>query len=173
MNLRERTFEMLRSAPDERFKAREIAEWIHRTYPAETQEKMRRSSFLETEGALLNQLVAEIGANRPSWQARYPNLRTTEGRPRRYYWTDKSETEEVTAAEEINPPAHKSGTESSLPAANRLLERDLYPMLIDFISAEVGATAFRINENTASNRRGPGGQQMAIPRHSSHRSVDC
>lgn len=162
MNLRERTFELLKAQPDQRFKAREIAEWLHRTYPVETLRKMERSSFLETEAALLNQLVAEIGANRPAWQEKYPNLRTTEGRPRRYYWTDKSETEEVEAVE---GDFEERVGEVALPNSStpRVLERDLYPMLVDFISSEVGATAFRINESTASNRRGAGGNKWLYP----------
>lgn len=163
MNLRERTFELLRAHPDQRFKAREIAEWIHRTYPNETLEKLARSSFLESEPALLNQLVAEIGANRPAWQAKYENLRTTEGRPRRYYWTEKSESEEINAAE--HSPEFVAGSASQAPSIHtpQLLERDLYPMLIEFISSEVGASAFRINEGTASNRRGPGGNKWLYP----------
>lgn len=57
--LRERTFELLKSKPDQRFKAREIAEWIHTNYPDETSDKMSRSTFIDTENALLAQLVAE------------------------------------------------------------------------------------------------------------------
>ena len=162
MNLRERTFDLLKSNPDRRFKAREIAEWIHRTYPDETLQKMARSSFLDSEPALLTQIVAEIGANRPGWQKRFENLRTTEGRPRRYYWTEKSETEEVIELEAINL---NFSNDSSSPdvADSRLLERDLYPLLIEFVSSEVGAEAFRINEATASNRRGPGGNKWLYP----------
>lgn len=162
LNLRERTFELLKSQPDQRFKAREIAEWLHRTYPTETLGKMNRSSFLETEGALLTQLVAEIGANRPAWQEKYPNLRTTEGRPRRYYWTEKSETEEIQDVEG-EFPAIMGIALPEASTASRVLERDLYPMLLEFISSEVGATAFRINEATASNRRGPGGNKWLYP----------
>src|SRR3546814_9040999 len=73
---------------------------MHATYRTETLDKMERSSFLDSEVALLNQLVAEIGANRPTWQLKFPNLRTTEGRPRKYYWTDKTEAEEIDEAEE-------------------------------------------------------------------------
>lgn len=163
MNLRERTFELLKGNPEQRFKAREIAEWIHRTYPDETREKIAKSRFLESESGLLNQVVAEIGANRPAWQARFPNLRTTEGRPRRYYWTEKSETEEVYEAEDAGVPPTTSAMPGSLGSERRLLEHDLYPMLIDFISSEIGAAAYRINEATASNRRGPGGNKWLYP----------
>lgn len=163
MNLRERTFELLKSSPNQRFKAREIAEWIHETYHAETLDKIERSSFLDSEAALLNQLVAEIGANRPAWQLKFPNLRTTEGRPRKYYWTEKTEAEEINEAEEMaNDEIQTSGT-PSISAPHRSLERDLYPMLIDFVSSEAGASAFRINEATASNRRGLGGNKWLYP----------
>lgn len=162
MNLRERTFELLKREPTRRFKAREIAEWIHRTYPAETAEKMARSSSLRTEPDLLGQLVAEIGANRPGWQTKFPSLRTTEGRPRQYYWTDKTESQEVAEAELLGEVAT---SEDPSFAANspQLLERDVYPMLIEFVSSETGASAFRINESTASNRRGPGGNKWLYP----------
>jgi hypothetical protein len=162
LNLRERVFELLKSSPDERFKARQIAEWLHKTYPAETAEKIARSSFINSEAALLNQLVAEIGANRPAWQAKFPNLRTTEGRPRRYYWTEMSEAEEISQAERaIHPPT--SSIQISASSITPVQERDLYPMLMEFISSEVGAAASRINESTASNRRGPGGNKWLYP----------
>lgn len=119
---------------------------------------MKRSTFIESEGALLAQLVAEIGANRPQWQKRYPSLRTTEGRPRLYYWTEKTETEEVFEAEAASP---------ELPSQNangpRILEHDLYPMLSSFVSAEFGASAYRIDEGRGSNRRGPGGNKWLYP----------
>lgn len=156
--LRERTFELLKSKPTQRFKAREIAEWIHTNYPHETSEKMSRSTFIESENALLAQIVAEIGSNRPQWQSRFPNLRTTEGRPRQYYWTDKSESEEVVEAESAQSVLNSTSADSG-----RLLERDLYPMLIQFAASEFAATAFRIDEGTASNRRGPGGNKWLYP----------
>ena len=158
LSLRERTFELLKGSPDKRFKAREIAEWIHATYPDETREKRDRSTYIASEGALLNQIVAEIGANRPQWQARHVSLRTTEGRPRRYYWTEKSETEEIFEAEAI-----PSDNEPINPLPTRILERDLYPMLIQFASSEFGANAVRIDEGTASNKRGPGGNKWLYP----------
>ena len=36
-------------------------------------------------GELVQQLTAEIGAQRPGLQKRHPEVKTTEGRPRRYY----------------------------------------------------------------------------------------
>ncbi|ALH82964.1 hypothetical protein [Sphingopyxis macrogoltabida] len=162
MNLRERTFELLKAHPDQRFKARQIAEWIHATYRTETLDKIERSSFIDSEAALLNQLVAEIGANRPTWQLKFPSLRTTEGRPRKYYWTDKTEAEEIDEAEEAGNDFAQPSTEQTNEQP-RALERDLYPMLIEFVSSEAGASASRINEATASNRRGLGGNKWLYP----------
>jgi uncharacterized protein len=158
LSLRERTFELVKLSPNQKFKARDIAEWIHETYPEETGEKRERSTFIASETALLNQIVAEIGANRPQWQAKYTSLRTTEGRPRLYYWTEKSETEEISEAE-----ADALDSEPISNMLTRVLERDLYPMLIQFIASEFGANAFRIDEGTASNRRGPGGNKWLYP----------
>jgi uncharacterized protein len=75
-----------------------------------------------------------------------------------YYWTEKSEIEEVVEAESAPGPTNSTNAENG-----RILERDLYPMLIQFVAAEFGATAFRIDEGTASNRRGPGGNKWLYP----------
>src|SRR3546814_19319373 len=65
LKLRERVIEMLSSRPDERFKARDIASWICKNYRAEADEKLTVSKSLKSKTELLNQLDAEIGANRP------------------------------------------------------------------------------------------------------------
>src|SRR3546814_6634836 len=78
LKLRERVIEMLASRPDERFKARDIASWIYKNYRAEADEKLAASKWATNKPELLNQLVAEIGANRPAWQRMHPELRTTE-----------------------------------------------------------------------------------------------
>lgn len=160
LKLKQRVFELLQAHPDERFKAREIAEWIHQNYPRETHDKMERSSFISDEGTLLNQLVAEIGANRPQWQKRHAELRTTDGRPRRFYWATKTESEEVEAAE-------RSELSSGEPLIDQYVEsfaeRDLYPMLVQFLKSEFQAEGFRIEESRGSNRRGAGGNKWLYP----------
>lgn len=158
LKLRERVFQLLKQNPEQRFKAREIAEWIHVNFPDETAEKIEKSSFLTDENSLLYQLVAEIGSNRPQWQKKYPNLRTTEGRPRKFYWTEKTESEEVEAAEndtqEIN---------SIVFGNTQFAEKDLYPKLSEFLLTEFEAKGTRIDESKASNRRGRGGNKWLYP----------
>jgi hypothetical protein len=161
MSLKDRAFEFLRLAPDARFSARQIANWIHSNYPAETGEKLRRSSALRTEADLVQQLVAEIGANRPQWQNKHPQLRTTETRPRLYYWTEKTEPQEIEEAE--RGTRSSSIAQTDLGSRDTFLERDLYEPLIAFSHSEFSARAVRIDEGTASNRRGPGGNKWLYP----------
>lgn len=163
LKLKDRTFELLKSHPETRYKAREIAEWIHNNFPNETLDKMARSDAINTEAALLNQLVAEIGSNRPRWQDRHPNFRTSEGRPRKFYWTEKSEIEEIKEAEREIHDADQRFLGSNKEENKRVLERDLYPLLSQFIGTEFEAMASRIDEGTASNKRGPGGNKWLYP----------
>ena len=159
MSLRLRVVELLSRSPDRRFSAREIAEWVHKNYPQESALKVERSFKLKGEADLLQQFVAEIGATRPVWQRRHPELKTTETRPRLYYWTTKSDDDEVSAAESGAPIITKP---SSLPSPV-LVEKDLYDPLVNFMKSERGARAFRINESAGSNRRGPGGNKWLYP----------
>ena len=158
LRLRERVFQLLQEHPEQRFRAREIAEWIHSNFRDDTARKMEESAFLTDETSLLNQLVAEIGSNRPAWQRKYDGLRTTEGRPREFYWTEKSETEEVQEAE-----ANEYVEAFQCSQEHGILERDLYPKLIDFLQIEFESKASRIEESRGSNRRGRGGNKWLYP----------
>ena len=101
LNLAKAVLDCLKARPEEKLTARQIAEWIFGTYPTECQEKKSNSQggYIKTDGDLVQQLVAEIGSRRPSLQKRHPELKTTEGRPRKYYYTEKSDVAEVAAAE--------------------------------------------------------------------------
>ena len=138
LELKKRVVELLTANPDKRFKARDIAVWIDQTYPEEVAEKLARSDALQTHAEVMNQLVAEIGANRPIWQKQIPQLRTTEGvRPRLYYWTERSEAQEVadveSGREEVIevalPPTRESGVAIVEKTLVRRSEHDLYPLL--------------------------------------------
>jgi hypothetical protein len=65
-------------------------------------------------------LVAEIGSQRPSFQKQTPQIKITDGRPRKYYYTEKSDDDEVEAVE--NTPVSSDST---------LTEHDLSPMLVE------------------------------------------
>lgn len=101
LNLAKVVLGYLKERPDEKLTARQIAEWIFETYPAECQEKKSnsRGDYIKTDGDLVQQLIAEISSQRPRMLKRNPELKTTEGRPRKYYYSEKTDSAEVAAAE--------------------------------------------------------------------------
>lgn len=151
--------ECLSANRERRFTARQLAEWIKGHYPNECQLKLERSRSLKTEADLVQQLVAEIGANRPAIERRFPNVRTTEDRPRLYYWTDASEEAEVAATE--GPLPLDSYPVQLVETPPR--EMELYPKLAQFLTAEFGLHSQRIDEKRSTNKRGPQGNRWLYP----------
>lgn len=159
LNLTKAVLDCLQGRPEEKLTARQIAEWIFSTYPADCQEKKSNSQggYIKTDGDLVQQLVAEIGSRRPGLQRKYPQLKTTEGRPRKYYYTEKSDVAEVAAAEgtAIAPAPDTSG--------KIMGEQALYPLLSLYLWEEFGVYSKRIDERRASNKRGPNGNRWLYP----------
>ncbi|MGQ2909203.1 MAG: COG2958 family protein [Aliihoeflea sp.] len=175
-DLKNRVVELLSANPEKRFKARDIAVWVVETYPEAAAAKMEKSASLHNQAQLLNQIVAEIGANRPIWEKQLPQLRTTDGvRPRLYYWSDRSEAEEVAEIEGGGDPfiEYASPVEESLETAEpvvidkkivaRRSEHDLYPLLVEFLETEYNLRGHRIDEKRSSNAYGSGGNRWLFP----------
>lgn len=153
LNLRQTLVDFLKARPEERFTARQIADWIFANLREACEEKRRNSQQdLREDAAFMWQLVAEIGANRPEIQKRWPQVRTTEGRPRQYYWTASSEAAEVAEAEKAKPAA-----------PGKIGEHDLYPLLCRYLHAEWQLYPKRIDEKRSSNRNGPNGNKWLFP----------
>lgn len=158
--------ECLRSQLGQRLKARDIAAWIYATYPDECRAKLERSSTLKSVDDLLQQLVAEVGANRPLIVKANPEIRTVEVRPRLYYWTEESEQEEADAVEErgsIPDPNVQAPTPATPLEDTLIFEADLYPLLGTFLGSESGLNVQRIDEKRSSNKRGPQGNKWLYP----------
>lgn len=156
LNLANTVVKLLQQNPEKKFTAREIANWIFETYPDECRQKQKLSTAtvnpLDNETALLQQIVAEIGSRRPRLQKRHPGVKTTEGRPRKYYYTEQSDADEVEDIEE------KALGTQSIP-----LEHDLYLMLIEYLGAEHNLYSKRIDEKRSTNNRGPKGNEWLYP----------
>ena len=155
LNLRQRVIERLQNLPDTQQTARELAQWIFEQFPAECAVKKAGSaSYIQTDNDLVQQLVAEISGSRPRWQQMHPQLKTTEGRPRHYYWSDMDANAEVAAAEGVKLVT------SGLPEPSPLREHALYPFLAEYLlTDEQRVYAMRINEKRSSNRAGSGGNE--------------
>lgn len=158
LNPRQTVTDFLKARPEERFTARELASWMFENLREACEEKRRNSrQDLSADAELLQQLVAEIGANRPEIQKRWPQVRTTETRPRRYYWTTASEAAEVAKVEGLAPAGPNK------VAGKALSEHDLYPLLCRFLHVEQSLYPKRIDEKRSSNRHGPNGNKWLYP----------
>ena len=78
LNLGKAVIGYLKDRPEEKFSARQIAEWVFATYPDECQEKRAnsRGDYIKSDADLVRQLVAEISSQRPRIQARHPESRS-------------------------------------------------------------------------------------------------
>ncbi|MCK9282748.1 MAG: HrgA protein [Rhodocyclaceae bacterium] len=160
LNLRQTVIDFLKARQEERFKARQIALWMFENHREACEEKRRNSQQdLRDDAMLIQQLVAEIGANRPEIQKKEPRIRTTEGRPRLYYFATEASYDEVLRPIHIEPA--KDGNKE--PAKASLTEHDLYPLLCRYLHAEFGLYPKRIDEKRSSNRNGPKGNIWLFP----------
>jgi hypothetical protein len=170
LNLGKRMVEYLQAKPETTYTAREIGQWVFEQFPDECAEKRAASkgNYIVNDAALVQQLTAEISSIRPGMQRRYPQLKTTEGRPRRYYWTEKDAGEEVATAEQADvagasalPPPQAEVAAPSAPP--KLSEHDLYPMLSAYLDTEHGVVSGRIDEKRSSNKAGGGANEWLHP----------
>lgn len=156
LNLVKTVVSYLKEHIEEKYTARQIAEWIFENFPHECQEKKTKSFSINSDAELIQQLVAEISAQRPHMQKKYPQVKTTEGRPRKYYFTEKTDSAELIEAEEGITSV--SGLISPTPK-----EHDLYPLISEYLWTELNVYSKRINEKRSTNKRGPNGNKWLHP----------
>lgn len=157
LNLAKAVLGYLKERPDEKLTAREIAEWIFATFPDECQVKKHSSQYVKTDAELVQQLVAEISSQRPRLQQRHSELKTTEGRPRKYYYSEKSDIAEIAAAENTVVALTADISDAKLG------EHALYPLLSRYLWEEFSVYSKRIDEKRSSNKRGPNGNRWLYP----------
>ncbi len=161
LNLMNTVVEFLQQNPEQKFTTREIANWIFETYPDECRQKQKRSTAtinpLDNETTLLQQIASEIGSRRPHLQKRHPEIKTTEGRPRRYYFTESTDSAEIDHAENHEASPATKVNDSIVK------EHDLYPILSEFLWSELGLYSKRIDEKRSRNSHGAGGNKWLYP----------
>jgi hypothetical protein len=171
MRLADKVIEFLKMNPEERFTAREISEWVWKTYPNECHAKMERSKATvqpaNDKSGLIQQLVAEIGSHHKRIIQREPRIRTTEGRPRKYYFTEKTieeEVKEISLVSHAEPSPDKSDKEQQQASISReFTEHDLYPLLSRYLISEFSVFSKRIDEKRSRNSKGAGGNHWLFP----------
>ena len=157
LKLTDTVIDFLQSNPEQKFTARDIADWIFAEHPDECRKKKNRSQVIESDSALVQQIAAEIGARRPFLQKKEEKIKFTEGRPRKYYFTLKSDTQEILDADRTEI------RNSSSAGIVKTAELELYPRLSDFLRTELNVYSMRIDEKTSSNSRRSGGNKWLHP----------
>lgn len=176
MRLTDKVIYFLKQHPSKQFTAREIAEWIWDTYPDDCKAKMERSTAtvqpLKDKCGFLNQLGAEISSIHKNIIAKEPNIRTTEGRPRQYYYSTKSSAKsedyifihsKSILNENFQSLLGNDGSSKEAQEEVRLTERDLYPLLSQYLAAEHSVHSKRINEKKSGNKKVAGGNHWRFP----------
>lgn len=164
--------ETLKAYPNSQFTARELARAFMERYSSELAEKAENPRYVD-EGALIQQLAAEIGGERTiAAKKKCPNVYTQDTpRPRVYFWVDDIDAfeEEQALRSEDNEPLQNTenkqaaSVSSSKTNTARLSEHDLYPQLIDYLHQEMGLYCMRIDERKSRNSQGPRGNHWLHP----------
>ncbi len=157
LKLADKVVEFLQKKPESKFTAQQIADWILEKYPDECRQKQERSTAtvnpLGNKAALRQQITAEIGSQRPQLQKKHHKVKTTEGRPRKYYFTELTDSAEIDRAE------NKGTTKTD---GHSVKEHDLYPVLSKFLWSKK-IYSKRIDEKRSGNTQGPGGNKWLYP----------
>ncbi|BBM01953.1 COG2958 family protein [Microbulbifer sp. GL-2] len=158
LKLRKSVFEILREYREQLLTARQIAEKILQFHPEACAEKLARSKSLNSQSELIQQIAAEIGASCPRLQKIHPQIKTLETRPRKFYYSEASATEEIALAESASTSDAKNSPPRKKPS-----EAQLYPLLNEYLHAELNLYSKRIDEKRSSNNKGPNGNRWLYP----------
>lgn len=150
-DLRKKVIEFLKENIDKKFTANEIANNIIKKYPSECREKQNSST--QKNISIGSQISAEIGT-RIKEDVKENIIKVTSERPKKYYYTEKSDEEEV---KEING---KEIVDRKGNFYNN--EYDLYPILIEYLK-QSGLIAKRIDERKGSKKNESGSNKWLYP----------
>jgi hypothetical protein len=152
--------ELLKTNPNQKFNARQIAEQIVESYPEDYRDKRQNPRFSD-QNSFISQVVAEIGSQKDQIVKNDTHV-FWQDKPRpRVYWYNP---EKVVG--EIAPETDENEVETlAVPtiAETAFSEHDLYPILIDYLNTELKLYCQRIDEKRSKNSRGSGGNQWLHP----------
>lgn len=151
-NLEKKVVNYLKENIDKKFTAKEIAEFIMKTYPKEVSNQKTKNKHSDIN--IINQVAAEIGARYRGWQTKGVNIDTIKGWPRKFFW--KSEVN-------LNKNAEPAITDEN-GKTRQLKEKDIYPLLCNYYYSEYYSIYPKIiNASTSSNDLGKGANKWLHP----------
>lgn len=158
----------LKENSPKKFTAREIAQEITRLYPDDYTDKRNNPRF-NSEQDFINQIIAEIGANKGAILKFEPKIQMQDKPRPRVYWFDEKlivhqehQRESITQEETFDQD-HDEVEVITLDISKNHTEHDLYPILIEYLANELHLNCLRIDEKKSSNRRGTNGNQWLHP----------
>ena len=164
MTLKEMVFSCLKMNQGQQFTSRQIAETLVKMFPEQAaQKKANSGSNVQTDMGLIDQFQAEIGSRRPRWQGQHHEFKTTNGRPRKYFWSEDSSFLEVDLSDLLGEATKIPVSNDSSPETQKVTEASLYPLLSGFLLSELNVYSMRIDEKASSNKNGFGANEWLHP----------
>lgn len=155
---------VLQDNPDKKFTAKEIANKIYAKYPDECEQKKESSENLKSKSDLIQQLTREVGATWRTIVERNEYISTLETRPRLFFYSSPEAADESQSVNESEASDNETAEIAiEVPATRELLEKDLYPILGEYLFHSESCWSMRIDEGKGSNRRGSGGNHWLYP----------
>lgn len=163
----QRIHEFLKASPLQKFKAKDIATGIIEMFPEDYVEKRENPRF-QNEDDFINQVSAEIGAQKDNILSVSPYIHLQDKPRPRVFWYDPNTMYQNHVQLQTEDEVILETDDLDIPQINQIsnldyTEHDLYPILIQFLKSEIGLYCLRINEKTSSNSRGQNGNQWLHP----------
>ncbi|EUK18029.1 COG2958 family protein [Commensalibacter papalotli (ex Servin-Garciduenas et al. 2014)] len=141
----------LKSHPNQRFTAREIAEALIAQYPEfYTLKRQNSRQKFVTDAAFVNQIVAEIGSRATTMLSKYPVIEIqNQPRPRKYWFSFG-----LTDVEFTLPEQDVEEQEEELQSKTVILsEKEMYSLLCQYLE-QMGLITKRLDEKRSKNSKG-------------------
>ena len=142
---------VLKAKPGIKFTAREIAIELNKTFKQELKEKRNNPRF-NNDQDFISQLQAEVGSHKKYIKKQKNIFIEEQNRPKLYFF---KENFDIKNEEEIIPK-----NESKI---KEILEKDLYPLLGEYLNSNEDIFSKRISEAKSKNNRGPSGNKWLHP----------
>jgi len=142
--------QVLKDNPDQYFTSQQIAKTIVENFPDWCEYKRQNSKQdLSTDNKLINQIRSEILSKVVVLQKIDPNYKMVEEKPRKLFYSTKNKVEKSNNIPQITK--------------KDFLERDLYPLLAEYLKDGHTIYSKRIDEKRSKNSRGSGGNKWLFP----------
>ena len=153
---RGKIIEHLRANADKKLTAREITEALRTKYPEEFERKKKESRTQRTDESIFSEIASRVNFERNNCANEHKQFKIIEGRPRRYYWTEKEEEDTDETGERGTQPVIPSPLYSKA-------EQELYDPLRRYLASEWNVLSMCVEAGTSSNRDGSGSNKWLHP----------